>query len=101
MSCCGPTLGNGLGPLQSPLSRDKRSCPEAAPASTSVEEKEEKKRDAGQTTLREILETIALFLVAFIVSRLTIGNYTILGQSMEPNYHENQRLLVDNVALRL
>ncbi len=73
-------------------------APEAAPASTAVEEKEEKKRDAGRTILREIVETIALFLVVFIVSRLTIGNYAILGQSMEPNYHENQRLLVDKVS---
>jgi len=48
--------------------------------------------------LREIVETIALFAIVFAVARFAIGNYSILGQSMEPNYHQDQRLLVDKVT---
>ncbi|MCX7939204.1 MAG: signal peptidase I, partial [Thermoflexales bacterium] len=66
--------------------------PEAKPASA---------EGVGRGLLREIAETLALFVIVFLVARLAIGNYAILGQSMEPNYHENQRLLVDKVTPRL
>ena len=55
----------------------------------------------GAAILREIVETVALFAVVFTIARITVGNYSILGQSMEPNYHETQRLLVDRVSPRL
>lgn len=55
----------------------------------------------GAAILREIVETVALFAVIFTLARMTIGNYSIIGQSMEPNYHEAQRLLVDRVSPRL
>lgn len=56
---------------------------------------------AGAAILREIVETVALFAVIFTLARMTIGNYSIIGQSMEPNYRESQRLLVDRVSPRL
>jgi len=71
--------------------------PEVASAGAIPSTAEEKRQSTGRTILREIVETIVLFLLVFMISRLTIGNYSILGQSMEPNYHENQRLLVDKV----
>jgi signal peptidase I len=52
----------------------------------------------GRAVLREIVETIALFAVIFTVARVTIGNFIIIGQSMEPNYHQEQRLLVDRIS---
>lgn len=55
----------------------------------------------GRAILREIVETVALFAIVFVVARFAIGNYSILGQSMEPNYHQDQRLLVDKVSPRL
>ena len=55
----------------------------------------------SRTILREIVETIALFALVFTVARVAIGNYSILGQSMEPNYHQEERLLVDKVTPRL
>jgi signal peptidase I len=73
-------------------------APEVAQANDRPSPETARKPNTGRAILREIVETIALFLVVFIVSRLTIGNYAILGQSMEPNYHENQRLLVDKVS---
>lgn len=51
--------------------------------------------------LREIAETLALFVIVFVIARFAIGNYSILGQSMEPNYHEDQRLLVDKLTPHL
>ena len=60
----------------------------------------EKKGATGRAILREIVETVALFAIVFVVARFAIGNYSILGQSMEPNYHENERLLVDKVSPR-
>jgi signal peptidase I len=56
---------------------------------------------ASRAILREIVETIALFALVFTVARVAIGNYSILGQSMEPTYHQEQRLLVDKVTPRL
>lgn len=56
---------------------------------------------AGRAVLREIVETVALFAIVFTVARFAIGNYSIQGQSMEPNYHQEQRLLVDKVSPRL
>jgi signal peptidase I len=55
----------------------------------------------GKAVLREIVETVALFAVIFTVARFAIGNFIIIGQSMEPNYHQDQRLLVDRVTMRL
>jgi signal peptidase I len=57
--------------------------------------------ETGKAILREIVETVALFAVIFTLARMTIGNYSIIGQSMEPNYHETQRLLVDRVSPRM
>lgn len=68
------------------------------PAETTTQNKPS---DTGRAILREIVETVALFAVVFTIARMTIGNYSILGQSMEPNYHENQRLLVDRVSPKL
>ena len=56
---------------------------------------------SGAAILREIVETVALFAVIFTIARMTIGNYAIIGRSMEPNYHESERLLVDRIAPRM
>lgn len=52
----------------------------------------------AMAALREIAETVALFAVIFTVARFSIGNFIIVGQSMEPNYHQDQRLLVDRIS---
>jgi signal peptidase I len=58
-------------------------------------------RGVGKAVLREIVETVVLFAVIFTVARFAIGNFIIIGTSMEPNYHEDQRLLVDRLAPKL
>jgi len=61
----------------------------------------EPRGSASRAILREIVETVALFVVVFTIARFAIGNYSILGQSMEPNYREDQRLLVDKITPHL
>ena len=78
-------------PVSTPVSDAPLPAPETA----------RDKGATGRSILREIVETVALFAIVFTVARFAIGNYSILGQSMEPNYHETQRLLVDKVSPRL
>ncbi len=72
--------------------------PDVPPAPQTVVVPAVDKGAASRAVLREIVETIALFALVFTVARVAIGNYSILGQSMEPTYHEEQRLLVDKVT---
>ncbi|MCS6774663.1 MAG: signal peptidase I [Anaerolineae bacterium] len=73
---------------------DTPATPEAPTAAPTAQQA----RGVGRGALREIVETIALFAIVFVLARTMVGNYSILGQSMEPNYHENQRLLVDKIT---
>lgn len=79
--------------MNTPTTSTSSETPTATPT-----EQQEQVRGLGRGALREIIETIALFAIVFVLARAMIGNYSILGQSMEPNYHENQRLLVDKVT---
>ncbi|BCX03306.1 MAG: hypothetical protein KatS3mg053_1244 [Candidatus Roseilinea sp.] len=77
---------------------------ETAPISSAPEASVLPTQPKGSTSramLREIAETVALFVIVFTIARFAIGNYSILGQSMEPNYHEDQRLLVDKISPHL
>ena len=51
--------------------------------------------------LRETLETVILAVLIFLVIRSLVQNYRIEGQSMEPNFHHGQYLLVNKLAYRL
>lgn len=51
--------------------------------------------------LRELLETIVLSLVIFLLIRLVIQNYRIESHSMEPNFREGQFILVNKLAFKL
>ena len=44
---------------------------------------------------REIIETIVLTVLMFLVIRLAVQNFTIDGMSMEPNFHNRELVLVD------
>lgn len=54
-----------------------------------------------KSLLRETLETIILAVLIFLVIRSLVQNYRIEGQSMEPNFHHGQYLLVNKLAYRL
>ncbi len=66
----------------------------------SVEQGDEE--DQGfKSLLRETLETVVLAVLIFLVIRSLVQNYRIEGQSMEPNFHHGQYLLVNKLAYRL
>ena len=48
--------------------------------------------------VREILETITLTLLMFLVIRFAVQNYHVDGQSMEPSLHDQENILVDKVS---
>ncbi len=51
--------------------------------------------------LRELVETIVLALLLFLVIRQVVQNYRIESHSMEPNFYEGQFVLVNKLAYRL
>jgi signal peptidase I len=45
--------------------------------------------------VREIVETVVLTVLMFLVIRLAVQNFTVDGMSMEPNLHNQELILVD------
>lgn len=45
--------------------------------------------------VREVIETIVLTVLMFLVIRLAVQNFNIEGMSMEPNLHDKELILVD------
>jgi signal peptidase I len=48
--------------------------------------------------LQEVLITVVLALAIFLVARETIQTYEVFMTSMEPNFHEGQRVVVNKAA---
>jgi signal peptidase I len=63
-----------------------------------VDEQDEGEPDAGWMMLRELVETIVLALIIFLLMRQVIQNYRIESHSMEPNFAEGQFILVNKLA---
>ncbi len=51
--------------------------------------------------LRELVETVVLSLVIFLVIRQVVQNYRIESTSMLPNFHEGQFILVNKLAYKI
>jgi len=51
--------------------------------------------------IREVVETVGLAVIIFLIIRIGIQNYRIEGQSMEPNFHDGEYLIVNKLAYRL
>ncbi len=47
---------------------------------------------------REVLETVILTILIFFLVKALIQNFQIVGASMEPSFHTNQRVLVNKAA---
>src|ERR1700756_602985 len=45
--------------------------------------------------VREIIETIVLTLLMFLIIRFAVQNFNVEGTSMEPNLHNTELILVD------
>ena len=48
--------------------------------------------------VREIIETVVLTALMFVVINLAVQNYDIEGPSMEPSLHNQERIMVDKVS---
>jgi len=60
------------------------------------------RKGPNRTVWREIVETVLSTLSITLVIYLFLARtITVLGQSMEPNLHEQQRLVIDLVSYRL
>jgi signal peptidase I len=55
----------------------------------------------GKGILRDIAETIALFVVVFTLSQVLLGNFIIEQHSAYPHYVPGDRILVDKVFYHL
>ena len=51
--------------------------------------------------VRELIETLALTLVIFLLVRFAAPNFRIEGYSMEPNFHDGQYLFVNRIVYML
>lgn len=51
--------------------------------------------------VREVVETVGLAVIIFLIIRIGIQNYRIEGASMEPNFHDGEYLIVNKLAYRL
>jgi signal peptidase I len=49
------------------------------------------------TTARELIETVLFILLVFFILRGVVQNFRVDGQSMEPNFHTNQYILVNKI----
>ena len=48
--------------------------------------------------LREFLITVVLAVIIFVVAQRTIQTYEVFMTSMEPNFHEGQRVVVNKAV---
>lgn len=51
-----------------------------------------------KTFFREVLITVILALIIFFIARATIQTYVVIMSSMEPNFHEGQRVVVNKAV---
>lgn len=70
-------------------------------AAQSIEEPAEAEPHWFGVMVREVVETVGLAVIIFLIIRIGIQNYRIEGASMEPNFHDGEYLIVNKLAYRL
>jgi signal peptidase I len=73
------------------------STPEAAPPVEAVTEPPAQRTNL----LREIIETVLLTAIIFLLVNTATGRYRIEGNSMEPNLHNDEYVLIDKISYLL
>ena len=48
--------------------------------------------------IREIVETVVLTVLMFVIINLAVQNYDVTGPSMETSLHNQERIMVDKVS---
>ena len=56
------------------------------------------KRRSLRHALREIAESVVMAIVLYAIISTLVGRYQILSVSMEPNFHEGQRIVVSRLG---
>jgi signal peptidase I len=55
----------------------------------------------SRSVVRDILETVVLTIVIFLLVRTGLQNFRIEGESMLPNFHDGEYILVNKVDYRI
>ncbi|GCE19683.1 signal peptidase I [Dictyobacter kobayashii] len=63
--------------------------------------KDKKEFDKQRRLMREIIETVILTILMFVIINLAVQNYDVDGPSMEPSLHNKERIMVDKVSYHL
>ncbi|RLT40044.1 MAG: signal peptidase I [Chloroflexi bacterium] len=71
------------------------------PTTTETDEIAENEPHWFGLMVREVVETVGLAVIIFLIIRIGIQNYRIEGASMEPNFHDGEYLIVNKLAYRL
>jgi signal peptidase I len=73
------------------------------PLPVTEQEARQPQSDAAQGTslFREIVETLLLTLIIFVLVNTVTGRYRIDGSSMEPNLHDGEYVIVNRVVYHL
>jgi signal peptidase I len=75
--------------------------PSISPAGTSPQPPAEPSAPRGPRLLREIVETALITAILFLLVNAATGRFKIDGNSMEPNLHHAEYVIVDRVSYRL
>lgn len=87
--------------LREKTAEQYRLQPEVATADGARGGAEEVPPLSAGSLLRELVETVVLALILFLLIRQVVQNYRIESHSMEPNFYEGQFVLVNKLAYRL
>lgn len=71
---------------------------EAAPLDVSTAPDTTEAPPQRSSLLREIVETVLLTAIIFLIVNTATGRFRIEGQSMEPNLHDGEYVLIDKVS---
>ncbi|GHO87800.1 hypothetical protein KSZ_58060 [Dictyobacter formicarum] len=63
--------------------------------------KDKKELNKQHRLIREIIETVILTILMFVIINLAVQNYDVDGPSMEPSLHNKERIMVDKVSYHL
>ena len=50
--------------------------------------------------VRELIGTLVIAIIIFILLRLVVGSYAIISDAMEPGLHVGERLLINKIAFQ-
>jgi signal peptidase I len=50
--------------------------------------------------VRELIGTLVIAIIVFLLLRLVVGSYAVISQSMEPGIQAGQRLLINKLAYK-